>query len=235
MHKFNVADVDRLRSKLNESNYRRALRYAEDTLGGLKKLEDFEQGVAIFGSSRPTSSDKMYKTARQLGRKLAKAGHNVITGGAQGIMEAANRGAFEAGGTSIGLNIKLPHEQHLNKYTTIQMEFRYFFARKVMLVASSKAYVFVPGGFGTLDEFSEIVTMIQTDKIPPAPLMLVGSDFWQPVDNFFLKTVQQQRGYISPNDRMLYTITDDVDLVVDAVNSVSRVGISAGLATVDRV
>src|SRR5690606_19507522 len=125
-----------------------------------------------------------YIKARTVGKMLAEEGFAVITGGGGGIMEAANRGAYEAGGTSVGLNIELPHEQNLNPYTTESMPFRYFFARKVMLAYAASALICFPGGFGTLDEMFEVITLVQTGKMPPVPIILVGCEFWQPLDNF---------------------------------------------------
>jgi uncharacterized protein (TIGR00730 family) len=149
-----------------------------------------------------------------LGQKLARAGHPVITGGGKGIMEAANRGAYEAGGQSIGLNIELPHEQTLNPYTTDNLEFHYFFARKVMLALSSKVYVYFPGGYGTIDEFSEILTLVETQKIPSVPIILFGAEFWRPLDDFFRVKMEEERKTISAGDRSLYAITDDIDYIV---------------------
>ncbi len=136
----------------------RSMAYAKDLLKGLSTISQFSQGVTIFGSARTKEKDVYYQKAMKLGRLLAENGHPVITGGGPGIMEAANRGAFEYGGRSVGLNIILPHEQKINPYLTDTMEFHYFFARKVMLVMSSKAYAFFPGGFGTLDELSEVLS-----------------------------------------------------------------------------
>ena len=155
----------------------RSSRYAKDLTAGLETIKTYPQGVTVFGSARLPEDNPYYIKARELGQKLAEAGHPVITGGGNGIMEAANRGAFEKGGRSIGLNIQLPMEQTLNQYTTDHLEFHYFFARKVMLAASSKVYVYFPGGFGTIDEFSEIITLMQTKKIDHVPIFLFGSDF----------------------------------------------------------
>ena len=196
----------------------RSLRYARDMSRGLTKVKTYPQGVTVFGSARLTEDSPYYAKARELGQKLATAGHPVISGGGNGIMEAANRGAFEAGGRSIGLNIQLPNEQTLNQYTTDNLEFHYFFARKVMLTFSSKVYVYFPGGFGTIDEFSEILTLIQTRKVPAAPMILFGSEFWKPLDTFFANQMETQLKTISPGDRSLYTITDDVDYIVEVAN-----------------
>lgn len=199
----------------------RSSRYAKDLTVGLETIKTYPQGVTVFGSARLSEDNPYYIKARELGQKLAEAGHPVITGGGNGIMEAANRGAFEKGGRSIGLNIQLPMEQTLNQYTTDHLEFHYFFARKVMLAASSKVYVYFPGGFGTIDEFSEIITLMQTKKIDHVPIFLFGSDFWKPLDAFFYWKMEKEAGTIGPNDRALYTITDDVNVIVNAAGNVS--------------
>ena len=211
----------------------RSIRYSRDLIHGLEKVKSYPQGVTVFGSARLPESNHYYQLARDLGQKLAKANVPVITGGGPGIMEAANRGAMEMNGTSIGLNIHLETEQDLNKYTTDSMGFHYFFARKVMLTFSAKVYVFFPGGFGTLDEFSEVLELRHTAKIPPAPLFLVGKEFWQGLDDWFgqkmsewhlIETGQQGEfnetgaadAGITKNARQLYTITDDVNEIVEA-------------------
>ena len=137
-------------------------------------------------------------------------------------MEAANRGAYEAGGRSIGLNIQLAHEQHINPYVTDQMEFRYFFARKVMLTMCSKVYVFFPGGFGTLDEYSEIQILIQEGKMPKMPIFLIGKSFWKPLDRWFETKMQKSLKTIGPSDRKIYKITDDINAVVKAANKIGH-------------
>ena len=211
-----------IRKKLSNENTQRYGRYAEDFYTGLKILEKYEQGVTIFGSARTPENAKYYQLARELGGALANAGHAVITGGAEGIMGAANRGAFEAGGKSIGLNIKLPEEQLTNPYLTDFAEFRYFFARKVILASSGKTFVFFPGGYGTMDELFEILTLVQTEKIPPTPIVLFGSDFWNDLEKFFVeKSLAQKPGMFDDKDRYLYTITDDIDYVVDLVGRVT--------------
>ncbi|MCL2280620.1 TIGR00730 family Rossman fold protein [Candidatus Saccharibacteria bacterium] len=196
----------------------RSVRYAKDLMQGLGKLKTHNQGVTIFGSARITEENPYYQKARELGQKLAQAGHPVITGGGKGIMEAANRGAYEVGGQSIGLNIELPHEQTLNSYTTDNLQFYYFFARKVMLAMASKVYIYFPGGFGTIDEFSELLTLVQTEKIPPVPIILFGAEFWQPLDDFF-RTKMEEMKMINSIERNLYSITDDVDYIVQIANT----------------
>lgn len=207
--------------KLNPEDVERSLRYAKDLEQGLAKVRTYAQGVSIFGSARLPMTGKWCKLAEQLGYKLAQNGHAVITGGGPSIMEAANKGAYEAGGRSIGLNIQLAHEQHINPYVTDEMEFHYFFARKVMLTLSSKVYVFFPGGFGTLDEFSEILILMQEGKMPKMPMFLIGKSFWKPLDRYFGSKMQPLKT-ISPQDRKIYRITDNIDEVVEAANKIGH-------------
>ena len=208
-------------NKLNPEDVERSLRYAKDLEQGLAKIRTYSQGVSIFGSARLPMNGKWCKLAEQLGYKLAQNGHPVITGGGPSIMEAANKGAYEAGGRSIGLNIQLAHEQHINPYVTDEMEFHYFFARKVMLTMSSKVYVFFPGGFGTLDEFSEILILMQEGKMPKMPMFLIGKSFWKPLDRFFASKMQPLKT-INAADRKIYRITDNIDEVVEAANKIGH-------------
>ncbi len=208
-------------NKLDKEDVRRSLAYAKDLEQGLSKLRTFSQGVSIFGSARLSEKGKYCRLAEELGRKLAQNGHTVITGGGPSIMEAANKGAYEAGGKTIGLNIQLAHEQHINPYVTDSMEFHYFFARKVMLTMASKVYVYFPGGFGTLDEFSEILILMQEGKMPKMPMFLIGKSFWKPLDRFFATKMQPIKT-IAPNDRKIYRITDDIDEVVEAANKIGH-------------
>ena len=208
--------------ELNNEDVERSLRYAKDLEQGLAKIRTFSQGVAIFGSARLAKNSKWCKLARELGYKLAQNGHPVITGGGPSIMEAANRGAYEAGGRSIGLNIELPHEQQINAYVTDHMEFHYFFARKVMLTMSSKVYVFFPGGYGTLDEYSEIQLLMQEGKMPKMPIFLIGKSFWKPLDRWFETKMQKSLKTINAVDRKLYKITDNIDEVVKAANKIGH-------------
>lgn len=208
--------------EFNQEDVDRSLRYAKDLERGLAKIRTFSQGVAVFGSARLDPDSKWCKLAHKLGFLLAQNGHPVITGGGPSIMEAANRGAYEAGGRSIGLNITLPHEQHINPYVTDQMEFHYFFARKVMLTMSSKVYVFFPGGYGTLDEYSEIQLLMQEGKMPKMPIFLIGKSFWKPLDRWFETKMQKSFKTINPKDRKLYKITDDITEVVKAANKIGH-------------
>ena len=205
--------------KLNTEDVERSLRYAKDLEQGLAKVRTFAQGVSI---------GKWCKLAEKLGFMLAQNGHAVISGGGPSIMQAANKGAYEAGGRSIGLNIELPHEQHINPYVTDSIEFHYFFARKVMLTMASKVYVFFPGGFGTLDEFSEILILMQEGKMPKMPMFLIGKSFWKPLDKFF-ENKMQKMGTISAKDRKIYKITDDITEVVKAANKIGHPSIYENL------
>ncbi len=199
----------------------RAKAYSKDLLSGLQKVRTYPQGVTIFGSARLSETNKYYKQARLLGQLLAQNGHTVITGGGPGIMEAANRGAYEYGGRSIGLNITLSHEQHPNPYLTDVLQFEYFFARKVMLAMSAKVYVFFPGGFGTMDEFSEILILMQEKKMPIMPLFLFGKSFWRPLDHFFAMKMSPLKT-INPLDRKIYKLTDNVEEIVRAANKIGH-------------
>lgn len=199
----------------------RGLGYARDLEKGLRFIRTYTQGVTIFGSARLSEDDKYCKMARELGHQLAINGHTVITGGGPGIMEAANRGAYEYGGRSVGLNITLAHEQFPNPYLTDTMEFHYFFARKVMLAMSAKVYVFFPGGFGTLDEATEVLELVKEGKMPTMPLFFIGKSFWRPIDRFFrLKMIPKK--LIKPKDLKLFTVTDDITEVVKAANKVGH-------------
>lgn len=214
--------------KLDPEDVERSLRYAKDLEQGLAKVRTFAQGVSIFGSARLPENSKWCKMAEKLGFMLAQNGHAVISGGGPSIMQAANKGAYEAGGRSIGLNIQLPHEQHINPYVTDTIEFHYFFARKVMLTISSKVYVFFPGGFGTLDEFSEILILMQEGKMPKMPMFLIGKNYWKPLDKFFESRMQKEH-LIKANDRKIYKITDDITEVVKAANKIGHPSIHENL------
>ncbi len=187
----------------------RASRIAREFDDGLKFIRKYKKSVTVYGSARFTEDNPHYIDARALGARLAKLGYAVVTGGGPGIMEAANRGAKEAGGDSIGLNIELPSEQILNPYTTDALSFYYFFSRKTTMSFSCETYIFYPGGFGTLDEFFEIVTLIQTKKIRPTPIVLIGKDFWEPLNAYIKKQMIEVHATINKDDLDLYTITDD--------------------------
>jgi len=208
-------------NNLAKADIERSLAYAQDLLQGLAKLRSFPQGVSIFGSARTKETSKYYQSARKLGGLLANNGHPVVTGGGHGIMKAASFGAHEYGGRSLGLNIILPHEQTLNPYVSDSIEFHYFFARKVMLTMAAKVYVFYPGGFGTLDEFLEILTLMQTGKMPHMPMFLIDKKFWKPLEKFFATRLETNK-MIAKGDRTIYKITDDITEVVDAANKIGH-------------
>lgn len=192
--------------------------FTKDFHRGLALISKYSNSVTVFGSARFNEDHPEYIKARELGGLLAKFGHPVITGGSKGIMEAANRGAYENGGQSIGLNIQLPHEQSENGYTTDSMGFKYFAPRKVMLAYSSGVFVVFPGGFGTLDELFEVVTLVQTGKMPPVSIVLVGEDFWKPLDSYIRYYFEKEMKTISPADTDLYYITDDLEEVITIAN-----------------
>ncbi len=194
----------------------RACRVFAEFIKGFRALHFVGPCVTVFGSARFKEDDKYYALAREMGKQISELGFTVMTGGGPGIMEAANRGAREAGGRSIGCNIKLPMEQKPNPYLDKFVEFRYFFVRKVMLVKYSYAFVVMPGGFGTLDELFEALTLIQTGKIRQFPVILMGSDFWKPMLDFFRERLLAA-GTISPSDVDLLVVTDSVDEAASAI------------------
>lgn len=174
------------------------------------------KAVAVFGSARPGPDDPRYAEARSLGSRFAAAGFAVITGGGPGLMEAANRGAAEAGGTSVGLGIEVGHQQRLNSYVDVSMTFRYFFARKLMFVRYASAFVVLPGGFGTLDELFEALTLVQTGKIHEFPVVLIGTGHWSGLMAWIRDRLQDQ-GFIAPDDIRLLRCTDDIDEAVELI------------------
>ena len=181
-------------------------------------LQEMSWGVSVFGSARLRPGSPYYEQAEALGRRLAEAGLTLIAGGGPGIMEAANKGAYEAGGHSVGLNITLPREPHNNRYQTHSLQFDYFYSRKATFVMHSAAYIALPGGFGTLDELFEVATLVQTGKIPYAPIVLIGTEFWAGLLDWIreqLKTL----GLISPNDMDLFFVTDDLDAVMNHIHT----------------
>jgi hypothetical protein len=194
-----------------------AVRYFLEFLKGFESLDIVQPAVTVFGSARFPEGHRYYELARQMGRRLAEAGYTVITGGGPGIMEAANRGAKEANGRSIGCNITLRHEQKPNPYLDDIVQFEHFFVRKVMLVKYSSAFVVLPGGFGTLDEVFETLTLIQTDKIEQFPVILMGSEFWRCLHVFFEETLLAEQT-IDPQDIELFQITDSPEEAVALIN-----------------
>jgi len=192
----------------------RIFRIISEFTEGIDKLSPMDFAITVFGSARLRPADPYYEAARKIAKGLAEEDFNVITGGGPGIMEAANLGASEGKSHSIGLNIDLPGEQHPNSYQNVSLQFRYFFVRKVMFVKQSMGYVCMPGGFGTLDEFFEALTLMQTHKIHPLPLVLFGTDFWQGLLEWS-RTTLLETGMVSTEDLELVTITDDEQQVID--------------------
>jgi uncharacterized protein (TIGR00730 family) len=203
--------VDPLVSKPNQLETWRIFKIMSEFVEGFDLIRKYRTSVTFFGSARKCFSDQIYLDATTLAGKLAKDGYAVITGGSSGIMEAANKGAYEAGGSSIGLNIKLNDNQPTNKYVTDSMSFDHFFVRKVMLTYASSIYIYFPGGYGTLDEFTEILTLVQTKKIKPVPIILYGKEFWMPLLEFFEKNLDAQYHSINHVDLELYKLVDSVD------------------------
>ena len=213
-----------LLKKMSIEDLERANAYSKDLTMGLQMVRSFPQGVTIFGSARLPQDSKYCKMAYELGGLLAKNGHAVITGGGPGIMEAANHGAYEIGGHSVGFNITLRHEQHPNPYLTESLTFEYFFARKVCLAMSAKVFVFFPGGFGTMDEIAEILCLMQENKMPKMPMFLVGKDYWKNFEKAIKKMIELKT--ISAEDTKIFRMTDDVSEVVDAANKIGHPKIS---------
>jgi len=204
-----------------ETDTWRALRILSEFVEGFEALAGVGPAVTVFGSARTTPGSEGYELARRIGGAVARAGFAVITGGGPGAMEAANRGAHEAGGLSIGCNIELPHEQHLNPYVDLSVEFHYFFARKTMFVKYSDAFIIMPGGFGTLDELFEALTLIQTGKIRDFPVVLVGHAYWDGL-LAWMRDVQLPAGAIAEEDIDLLQVTDDVDEAVRMITTYVR-------------
>jgi uncharacterized protein (TIGR00730 family) len=199
----------------------RVFRIMAEFVDGFDTLSKVCPAVTIFGSARTRPSDPVYKATVKIGKALAKNQIAVITGGGPGIMEAANRGASEGGGKSVGLNIELPHEQKPNPHINIPVNFHYFFARKVCLAKYSMGFIFMPGGFGTLDEMFEIVTLVQTKRMPHFPLICYGSEYWAGLVAWLRNTMEKQK-FISPGDIELFTMCDTPEDVVKTILDYAR-------------
>ncbi|HEX5774800.1 MAG TPA: TIGR00730 family Rossman fold protein [Candidatus Paceibacterota bacterium] len=189
----------------------RVFKIMSEFVDGFEVLKRHGLAATFFGSARESFDPKLYAAATELSGKLAKAGFAVFSGGSAGIMQAANKGAYEAGGSSVGLNIRLEDDQGSNGYLTETVVFDHFFVRKVMLAYASEVYIYFPGGYGTLDEFTEILTLVQTKKIRKIPIVLYGKEFWEPIRRFFCDNLYEKYGAIDESDLELFHIVDSVD------------------------
>jgi uncharacterized protein (TIGR00730 family) len=213
---------------MNDSNYFthedpwRIFRIMAEFVDSFQTMSTVGPAVTIFGSARTKPSDKYYRAAQAIGKGLAKHKLAVITGGGPGIMEAANRGAMQSGGKSVGLNIELPHEQSGNRYANVPIHFHYFFARKVCFVKYSLGFIYMPGGFGTLDEFFEVLTLVQTQRIPSFPLILYGSDYWDGLLKWAKSVMREKHSYISANDLDLVTVVDKPEQAIERILDYER-------------
>lgn len=199
----------------------RVLRIQSEFVEGFGALAELGPAISVFGSARTAPTDTAYRVAEEIGAGLAHSGYAVITGGGPGMMEAANKGAHNAGGVSVGLGIELPHEQGMNEYVDLGVHFRYFFARKTMFLKYSDGFVVMPGGFGTLDELFEAVTLVQTQKVSHFPIVLVGRRFWGGLVSWIEQSLSTN-GVISPQDRELVHLVDTAEEAVEAVVTRAR-------------
>lgn len=192
----------------------------QELIRGYQVMKKYPHSVSILGSARFKPDHKYYKHAESLANKIVKeTDYAVVTGGGPGIMEAGNKGAFEADGKSIGFGIKLPKEQELNKYITESVNFEYFFTRKTLLFFATEVYIYYPGGFGTMDELFEVLTLMQTGEITKAPVILVGKEFWEPLLNFINTTLLNENQTISEDDTSLYKIVDSEDEIIKIIKN----------------
>lgn len=205
------------REEIHSASNQRIEIIIRELKNGFNFIKDYPKSVTIFGGTRFSAGHPYYEKAESLAGKIVRdLKYSVLTGGGPGIMEGANRGAYNAGGPSLGLTIKLPQEQETNSYVNRHIDFDHFFTRKVCLSFSAEAYVFFPGGFGTLDEFFEIITLIQTKKIEKVPIILIGSDFWNKMDQF-IKDELLSRKVVGEKDLELYVITDDEEKIIEII------------------
>ncbi len=200
----------------------RIFRIMAEFVDSFQTMSQVGPAVTIFGSARTKPNDKYYRAAQEIAKGLAKHNLAVVTGGGPGIMEASNKGAAQAGGKSVGLNIELPHEQSGNRFSNVPIHFHYFFARKVCFVKYSLGFVYMPGGFGTLDEFFEVLTLVQTERIPQFPLILFGRDYWSGLLAWMKKELLQKHKLISPGDLDLVSVTDSPQEVVELIRDYER-------------
>ena len=213
---------------MSDSNYFihedpwRIFRIMAEFVDSFQTMSQVGPAVTIFGSARAKPKDKYYRAAEAIGKGLARHNLAVITGGGPGIMEAANKGAMQCGGKSVGLNIELPHEQFANRFSNVPIHFHYFFARKVCFVKYSLGFIYMPGGFGTLDEFFEVMTLVQTERIPQFPLVLFGKDYWSGLLRWMKTEMSERHSYIARADMDLITIVNEPKEAVDLILDYSR-------------
>jgi uncharacterized protein (TIGR00730 family) len=205
-----------IQPKMSELTWR-IFRIMSEFVEGFQFLSTLKKEVTIFGSARFPAEHKWYREAVKMGNLLAENGYTVVTGGGPGIMEAANRGAYEAGGNSVGINIQLPMEQRINPYVQKSRAFHYFFTRKVILAASAQAYIYFPGGYGTMDEFFEILTLIQTEKTQQIPVVCIGKEFWEPLFEWIKNSMYEKLDAIYHEDLDLVRIVDTAEEAIEII------------------
>lgn len=210
-----------VRQKLIDAAEGRLVTVVEEFEQAFDILSKYDKTVTVFGSARLPQEHDVCRQSFAVSWALAKHGYAIVTGGGGGVMEAANRGALQAGGASIGFNIHLPMEQSLNQYTNESYRFEHFFGRKVAMTLDASAYIFAGGGFGTFDELFEVLTLVQTGIIPQVPIILLGKEFWTPMDDLIRDTLADEFGTIDPIDRSLYLITDDIQQIIDRIDDSS--------------
>lgn len=215
MKKKAYVNPEHMQKILNKESWR-IFQIMAEFVEGFEQLATISPSVSIYGSARMKPDNPYYQMTEELAYRLSEAGFSIVSGGGPGLMEAANKGGFRGKSKSIGLNISLPHEQSGNPYQDISLNFRHFFSRKVMFVKYASAYVVMPGGFGTLDELAEVLTLMQTGKSRRFPIVLMGATFWEPLINWFKETLVAQ-GTISAKDLDLFQVTDDIDEVIDII------------------
>ncbi len=216
LHREDLRMYSRLKDKTEE--------IGEELLAGFEAVNQYPKTVTVFGSARTPEGTKEYEDIRRISGKVCRMGYAILTGGGPGIMEAANRGATETCGYSLGFNINLPFEQHINPYVTHGLDFDYFSPRKMAMFFSAEAYIYCPGGFGTLDELFQLLTLIQTKKAPRTPVILLGSSYWNKLQRFINDTMLEEFNTISKEDMDLYTITDNDDEILEIIKNAPERG-----------
>jgi uncharacterized protein (TIGR00730 family) len=217
-----IEHLEKVRKGIREIPTWTVFKIMAEFISGFEFLKNYRKAVSVMGSARNTLDNSVYQEATKLGYKLSKAGFAVMTGGGPGIMEAANKGAFEAEGKSVGINIRLPTEQRTNQYVKESESFSYFFTRKVMLEYASQIYVFFPGGFGTLDEFFEMVTLTQTHKIRPVPIILVNKEYWQGLLDWIKTTVYEKNKAVDKEDLETFHLVDNAEEAYKLIKELSK-------------